>query len=102
MADNKSLDEMKADALRRQDNLASDINELLDRVNPRNAFERFKNEAADRTQSFFVADNGQPKPAPIAGVAGAAVGVITLAIGAAVLVSRIGNRKKRPINRAFQ
>ncbi len=102
MADDQSLDEMKADALRRQDNLASDINELLDRVNPRNAAERFKNEAADKAKSFFVADDGQPKPAPIAGTAGAAVGIVTLVIGAAVLASRIGGSKKRPVNRSFQ
>jgi predicted metal-dependent hydrolase len=39
-----TLEEMRQEADRRQDNLASDIDELLDRVNPKNAVSRWANE----------------------------------------------------------
>lgn len=48
----ESLEEMKGEALRRQDNLAADIDELLDRINPVNAIQRWKNEATDSAKSF--------------------------------------------------
>lgn len=40
-----TLEDMRAEADRRQDNLATDINELMDRVNPKNAASRWSNEA---------------------------------------------------------
>jgi hypothetical protein len=39
-----TLEEMRQEADRRQDNLASDIDELLDRVNPKHAVSRWANE----------------------------------------------------------
>ncbi|MCT1866776.1 hypothetical protein M3B90_04460 [Dermabacter sp. p3-SID358] len=83
-----SLEDMKDEALRRQDNLAADIDELLDRVNPVNAFQRWKNEAKDSTKSFFVADSGAVKPVPVAGLVGGALGLLAVTAGAIVLVTR--------------
>lgn len=89
-----SLDNMKVEALRRQDNLASDIDELIDRVNPKNAFLRLKNEATDATKSFFVADDGSVKPGPAAGVAGSVIGTIAIVVGIVVLATRTPKRGK--------
>ncbi|MCT1955554.1 hypothetical protein M3C92_04875 [Dermabacter hominis] len=84
----ESLEEMKGEALRRQDNLAADIDELLDRINPVNAIQRWKNEASDSAKSFFVADSGAVKPAPVAGLIGGALGLLAITAGAIVLVTR--------------
>ncbi|MDO5645472.1 MAG: hypothetical protein Q4G21_07295 [Dermabacter sp.] len=83
-----SLETMKDEALRRQDNLASDIDELVDRVNPVNAVKRWGNEAKDIATGFFVADDGRVKPAPAIGVAGGVIGVLAVVAGLALLASR--------------
>lgn len=83
-----SLETMKDEALRRQDNLASDIDELVDRVNPVNAVKRWGNEAKDTAKDFFVAGDGRIKPAPAVGVAGGVIGVLAVVAGLAVLASR--------------
>lgn len=95
MAKNKkSLEHMKTEALRRQDNLAADIDEFLDRVNPKNAILRWKNEATDATKSFFVADDGSVKPVPAAGVAGGVIGALALVTGIIVLATRTPKKGK--------
>ena len=83
-----SLEELKTEALRRQDNLAADIDELLDRVNPKNAVQRWKNEASDYAKGFFVAGDGSLKTAPVAGLAAGAIGIVALTVGLSVLASR--------------
>lgn len=102
MAKNKeSLEDMKAEALRRQDNLAADIDEFIDRVNPKNAILRWKNEATDAAKSFFVADDGTVKPAPAAGVAGGVIGVLAIAAGLVVLATRT-SKKGTYYNREYK
>ncbi|MGQ4494076.1 DUF3618 domain-containing protein [Dermabacteraceae bacterium P13115] len=83
-----SLDEMEQEALRRQDNLASDIDELLDRVNPKNVAQRVTKEAKDKIAGFFVADDGNPRTENISVLAGAVVGITALAVGAILLKRR--------------
>lgn len=84
----ESLDGMRDEAVRRQDNLASDIDELVDRLNPRNAAIRWKNEAVRAAKGFFVADDGAPDVPHVAVVAGGVIGVIGLVTGLAVLTTR--------------
>ncbi|MCG7308235.1 DUF3618 domain-containing protein [Brachybacterium halotolerans subsp. kimchii] len=48
-----SLEDMRQEATRRQDNLASDIDELVDRVNPKNAVARWANEAVSTVKGLF-------------------------------------------------
>ncbi|MDO5662119.1 MAG: hypothetical protein Q4G40_05450 [Brachybacterium sp.] len=88
--DNETLEGMREEAVRRQDNLAADIDELVDRLNPKNAFERWKNETTAAAKSFFVADDGEPDLPRIAAVAGGVIGVLGATVGLIVLASRSG------------
>nr|WP_183375242.1 MULTISPECIES: DUF3618 domain-containing protein [Helcobacillus] len=107
---------MRADAYRRQNNLAGDVAELLDRVNPKNVLERTKNEAVDKGRAFFLDSNGKPKPGPAAGVGGATLAGIAVVVGAALLTvkskqdderneelrqakERVKRLKQRPVNK---
>lgn len=90
MAKKKSLDDMRDEAYRRQDNLASDIDELIDRVNPKNAATRWKNELVGSVKGFSAADDGKtPATLPMA-IAGGVIGVVVIGAGiaAAVALSR--------------
>lgn len=90
MAKKKSLDDMRDEAYRRQDNLASDIDELIDRVNPKNAANRWKNELVGSVKGFSAADDGKtPATLPMA-IAGGVIGVVVIGAGiaAAVALSR--------------
>jgi hypothetical protein len=90
VATKKSLDDMRDEAFRRQDNLASDIDELIDRVHPVRAVTRWKNELVGAVKGFSAADDGKtPATLPMA-VAGGVIGVIVLGAGIAVAVSRSG------------
>lgn len=86
--DSESLESMREGAVRQQDNLASDIDELVDRLNPKNAVERWKNETTQAVRSFFVADDGSPDLPRTAAVAGGVIGVIALGAGVLVLAAR--------------
>ena len=87
MAKNKSLDEMRDEAYRRQDNLASDIDELLDRVNPKNAATRWKNALVGSVKGFSAAGDGKtPATLPMA-VAGGVIGVVLIGAGIATAVA---------------
>ncbi|WP_341855940.1 hypothetical protein [Brachybacterium sp. GPGPB12] len=87
MADKKSLDDMRDEAYRRQDNLASDIDELIDRVNPKNAVTRWKNELVGSVKGFSSAgDEKSDSTLPV--VVGGVIGVVVLGAGIAVLVAR--------------
>nr|WP_283774945.1 DUF3618 domain-containing protein [Brachybacterium equifaecis] len=44
---------MRKEADRRQDNLAADIDELVDRLHPKNALERWKNETAQTVKGLL-------------------------------------------------
>ena len=87
MADKKSLDDMRDEAYRRQDNLASDIDELIDRVNPKNAVTRWKNELAGSVKGFSAAGDGK-SDSTLPVVVGGVIGVVVLGAGIAVLVAR--------------
>lgn len=87
MADKKSLDDMRDEAYRRQDNLASDIDELIDRVNPKNAVTRWKNELVGSVKGFSAAGDGK-SDATLPVVVGGVIGVVVLGAGIAVLVAR--------------
>lgn len=89
MAKKKSLEDMRDEAYRREDNLASDIDELLDRVNPKNAVNRWKNELLGSVKSFYAAGDGKTA-ATLPVVVGGVIGVIVLGAGltAAIAVSR--------------
>lgn len=86
--DTESLEGLRDEAVRRQDNLASDIDELVDRVNPKNAVTRWKNETTQVVKSFFVADDGTYVVPHLAVVAGGVIGTAGLITGLAVLASR--------------
>lgn len=92
MADKKSLDEMRDEAYRRQDNLAADIDELLDRVNPKNAVTRWKNELVGSIKDFSAADDGKTPALPVA-VAGGVIGVVLIGAGIAAAVALSGRRE---------
>lgn len=79
-----SLEGMRDEAVRTQDNLAADIDELVDRLNPKNAVTRWKNEAMQTAKGFFVADDGSYDLPRIAAVAGGVIGIA----GIAALASR--------------
>ena len=87
MAKKKSLDEMRDEAYRRQDNLASDIDELIDRVNPKNAVTRWKNELVGSVKGFSAAGDGK-SDSTLPVVVGGVIGVVVLGAGIAVLVAR--------------
>lgn len=87
MADKKSLDDMRDEAYRRQDNLASDIDELIDRVNPKNAVTRWKNELVGSVKGFSAAGDGK-SDSTLPVVVGGVIGVVVLGAGIAVLVAR--------------
>jgi len=90
VAKKKSLDDMRDEAYRRQDNLASDIDELIDRVNPKNAATRWKNELVGSVKGFSAAGDGKtPATLPMA-IAGGVIGVVVIGAGiaAAVALSR--------------
>lgn len=88
-----SLEDMSREAQRRQDNLAADIDELIDRINPRNALMRWKNEALDAAKGFSAAGDGQDARGRIAAVAGGVIGVIALAAGVTALVLARGREE---------
>ena len=87
MADKKSLDDMRDEAYRRQDNLASDIDELIDRVNPKNAVTRWKNELVGSVKGFSAAGDGK-SDSTLPVVVGGGICVVVLGAGIAVLVAR--------------
>ncbi|MGY5766615.1 DUF3618 domain-containing protein [Brachybacterium sp. DNPG3] len=90
MAKKKSLDEMRDEAYRRQDNLAADIDELIDRVNPKNAAQRWKNEVVGSVRSF--SDAGDGKSSATLAVAGGVIGVIVLGAGVAAALLLSGGK----------
>lgn len=92
MADNNSdsLEDMRDQAVRQQDNLAADIDELVDRLNPKNAVIRWKNEAVGVVKGFFVADDGSYDLPHVAVAAGGVIGTVGLITGLAVLIGRRG------------
>lgn len=89
MAKKQSLDDMRDEAFRRQDNLAADIDELLDRVNPKNAVTRWKNELIGSVKSFSDAGDGKTA-ATLPVVVGGVIGLVVIGggIAAAVALSR--------------
>ncbi|MEE1616969.1 hypothetical protein [Brachybacterium sp. J153] len=89
MAKKQSLDDMRDEAFRRQDNLAADIDELLDRVNPKNAVTRWKNELLGSVKSFSDAGDGKTA-ATLPVVVGGVIGLVVIGggIAAAVALSR--------------
>ncbi|MGO2021984.1 MAG: hypothetical protein ACTH2N_06425 [Brachybacterium tyrofermentans] len=102
MAKKNSLDDMRDEAYRRQDNLASDIDELVDRVNPKNAATRWKNELVGSVKGF--SDAGDDKSAstlPIA-IAGGVIGVVLIGAGIAAAIALSGGDDKpaKPSNTA--
>lgn len=98
MAKKQSLDDMRDEAYRRQDNLAADIDELVDRVNPKNAITRWKNELVDSVKGFTeAADEKSPVSLPVA-IAGGVAGLVVIGAGVAGLsaLSRHRARQKQP------
>ena len=89
-----SLDGLRTEAYRRQDNLAADIDELIDRVHPRNVAIRLKNEATRAVKGFFVADDGSYDLPHIGMVAGGVVGVLSLVTGTGILAARRGRKRR--------
>ncbi|WP_114855928.1 DUF3618 domain-containing protein [Brachybacterium sp. YJGR34] len=85
MATKKSLDDMRDEAYRRQDNLASDIDELVDRVNPKNAARRWKNEVLGSVKGFSDAGDGKTS-ATLPAIAGGVIGVVLLGAGVAAAI----------------
>ncbi|MDN5899774.1 MAG: hypothetical protein L0H74_06850 [Brachybacterium sp.] len=94
MATKKSLDDMRSEAYRRQDNLASDIDELIDRVHPVNAVTRWKNELVGSVKGFSAAgDEKTPVTLPVA-IAGGVVGVVLIGAGIAAAIALSGGDEK--------
>ncbi|MGO1482337.1 MAG: hypothetical protein ACTHWF_14605 [Brachybacterium sp.] len=94
MAKKKSLDEMRDEAYRRQDNLASDIDELIDRVHPKNAVTRWKNELTGSVKAFSAAGDGKtPSTLPTA-IAGGVIGVVLIGAGIAAAIALSGGDEK--------
>lgn len=87
MAKDSSLDEMRDEAYRRQDNLAADIDELIDRVNPKNAVARWKNEIVGSVKSFSAADDGKSPSDGALAVAGGVIGLVVLTTGIAIAIA---------------
>ena len=95
MAQDSSLDEMRAEAYRRQDNLAADIDELIDRVNPKNAVARWKNEIVGSVKSFSAADDGKSPSDGALAVAGGVIGLVVLTTGIAIAVALSGDDEEK-------
>lgn len=94
MATKKSLDDMRSEAYRRQDNLASDIDELIDRVHPVNAVTRWKNEIVGSVKGFSAAgDEKTPATLPVA-IAGGVAGVVLIGAGIAAAMLLSGGDEK--------
>ncbi|GAA4525759.1 hypothetical protein GCM10023160_19270 [Brachybacterium paraconglomeratum] len=94
MAKKKNLDEMRDEAYRRQDNLASDIDELINRVNPKNAATRWKNEITGAVKGFSAAGDGKsPATLPVA-IAGGVIGVVLIGAGIAAAIVLSGGDEK--------
>ncbi len=87
MAKNKSLDDMRDEAYRRQDNLASDIDELIDRVKPKNALNRWKNELIGSMKGFSEAGDGKTPAMRTAVIAGGVIGVVLIGTGLALVLA---------------
>lgn len=87
MAKKNSLDDMRSEAYRRQDNLASDIDELVDRVHPVHAVTRWKNELVGSVKGFSAAgDEKSPATLPVA-IAGGVIGVVLIGAGIAAAIA---------------
>ncbi|MDN5598954.1 MAG: hypothetical protein ACTHV2_08880 [Brachybacterium sp.] len=94
MAKKKSLDDMRSEAYRRQDNLASDIDELVDRVHPVNAVTRWKNELVGSVKGFSAAgDEKSPATLPVA-IAGGVIGVVLIGAGIAAAIALSDGEEK--------
>ncbi|WP_240811070.1 hypothetical protein [Brachybacterium sp. SGAir0954] len=87
VAKKQSLDDMRDEAYRRQDNLAADIDELIDRVNPKNAALRWKNELVASLKGFSDAGDGKSPAVPLKAIAGGVIGVAVLGAGVAIAVA---------------
>ena len=85
MAKNNDVEDLKREAERRQDNLAADVDELLDRINPKNALERWKNELTGKGANFAGADDGSDSTALVAVIAGGVLGAAALVGGTTAL-----------------
>lgn len=96
MATKKSLDDMRDEAYRRQDNLASDIDELVDRVHPKNAVTRWKNELVGSVKGFSEAGDGKTSATLPAAIAGGVIGVVLIGAGIAAAIARSGGDEKSP------
>lgn len=94
----QSLEDMSQEAARRQDNLAADIDELLDRVHPKNAIVRWKNEALDAAKGFSGAGDDKDASGRIAVLAG---GVIGLAVLSAGIIALVASRRPEPEPETF-
>ena len=95
MAKKNSLDDMRDEAYRRQDNLASDIDELVDRVNPKNAGDPLEERELVGSVKGF-SDAGDDKSAstlPIA-IAGGVIGVVLIGAGIAAAIALSGGDDK--------
>jgi len=86
VAKKNNLDDMRDEAFRRQDNLASDIDELLDRVNPKNAVTRWKNELVGSVKGFSAAGDGK-SASTLPVVVGGVIGVVVLGAGLATVIA---------------
>ncbi|MFC7376241.1 hypothetical protein ACFQRD_13285 [Brachybacterium sp. GCM10030268] len=87
---------MRDEAYRRQDNLASDIDELVDRVNPKNAVTRWKNELVGSMKGFSAAgDEKTPVTLPVA-IAGGVIGVVLIGAGVTAAIVLSGGDGKAP------
>lgn len=95
VAKDPSLDEMRDEAYRRQDNLAADIDELIDRVNPKNAVQRWKNEIVGSVKSFSEAGDGKTPSNGALAVAGGVIGLVVLTTGIAIAVALSGDDEKK-------
>lgn len=91
VAKKDNLDQMRAEAHRRQDNLASDIDELIDRINPKNAVTRWKNELVGSVKDFSAAGDGKDAGLSPAVIAGGVIGSVVLAAGAITAIA-LANR----------
>lgn len=98
---NNSVSALKREAERRQDNLAADVDELLDRVNPKNAVERWKNELSGKGANFAGANDGNDSNVLAAVIAGGALGVTALVGGAIALGVTASKRKQRKKEASF-
>jgi len=70
----RSAAEIKADIDEAQLRLASNVDELSERISP----EQLAQEAVQKVKDAFINEDGSPKPKPIAIVAGSVVGLVVL------------------------